>query len=37
MFDAGIGYRSNATALERDGHPSPGEIGPVRHPRSAGV
>ncbi len=37
MFDQGIGYRSIATALEREGHPSPGEIGPVRHPRSAGV
>ncbi len=37
MFDDGIGYRSIATILEREGHPSPGEIGPVRHPRSAGV
>jgi len=37
MFDQGIGYRSIATILEREGHPSPGEIGPVRHPRSAGV
>ena len=37
MFDDGIGYRSIATMLEREGHPSPGEIGPVRHPRSAGV
>jgi site-specific DNA recombinase len=37
MYDKGIGYRSIATTLESEGHPSPGEIGPVRHPRSAGV
>lgn len=37
LFDAGAGYRSIATILERDGLPSPGEIGPTRHPRSAGV
>jgi site-specific DNA recombinase len=37
MYDNGIGYRSIATTLESEGHPSPGEIGPVRHPRSAGV
>jgi len=37
LSDAGIGYRSIANRLERDGLPSPGEIGPVRHPRSAGV
>ena len=37
MYDQGIGYRSIATILEREGHPGPGEIGPVRHPRSAGV
>lgn len=37
LFDAGVGYRSIATILERDGLPSPGEIGPTRHPRSAGV
>ncbi len=36
MFDQGS-YRSIATTLEREGHPSPGEIGPVRHARSAGV
>jgi len=37
MFDQGIGYRSIATILERDGLPSPGEVGPTKHPRSAGV
>ncbi|MDP1820909.1 MAG: recombinase family protein [Acidimicrobiales bacterium] len=37
LFDEGVGYRSIATILERDGLPSPGEVGPTRHPRSAGV
>ncbi len=37
LFDEGIGYRSIANILEREGHPSPGEVGPTRHPRSAGV
>ena len=37
LSDEGVGYRTIATILEREGHPSPGEIGPVRHPRSAGV
>jgi site-specific DNA recombinase len=36
-YDAGIGFRSIAQNLEGEGIPSPGEIGPVRHPRSAGV
>lgn len=37
MFDAGFGYRTIAQRLEAEGIPSPGEVGPVRHPRSAGV
>lgn len=37
MYDAGIGFRSIAQRLESEGIPSPEEIGPVRHPRSAGV
>ena len=37
MFDAGTGYRTIARSLEREGLPSPGEVGPTRHPRSAGV
>jgi site-specific DNA recombinase len=37
LYDAGVGFRSIAQALEAEGIPSPGEIGPVRHPRSAGV
>ena len=37
MFDAGTGYRTIANVLEREGLPSPGEVGPIRHPRSAGV
>lgn len=37
LFDAGVGYRSIANRLEADGLPSPGEVGPTRHPRSAGV
>jgi DNA invertase Pin-like site-specific DNA recombinase len=37
MFDQGIGYRTIANILERDGYPSPGEAGPARHPRSAGI
>lgn len=37
LFDSGVGYRSIANRLERDGLRSPGEIGPTRHPRSAGL
>jgi hypothetical protein len=37
LSDQGVGYRSIATILERDGLLSPGEVGPTRHPRSAGV
>jgi site-specific DNA recombinase len=37
MYDAGVGFRSIAQKLEAEGFPSPGEVGPVRHPRSAGV
>jgi len=37
MFDAGLGYRGIAGRLEGEGFPSPGEVGPRRHPRSAGV
>jgi DNA invertase Pin-like site-specific DNA recombinase len=37
LYDAGVGYRSIAQRLESDGILSPGEVGPVRHPRSAGV
>ena len=37
MYDAGIGYRSIAHALETEGISSPGEVGPLRLPRSAGV
>lgn len=37
LFDEGIGYRAIANILEREGLRSPGEIGPQRHPRSAGV
>ena len=37
MFDQGLGYRTIANVLERGGLPSPGEVGPTRHPRSAGV
>ncbi|MGD0944490.1 MAG: recombinase family protein [Acidimicrobiales bacterium] len=37
LFDAGVGYRSIAARLEAEGLPSPGEVGPTRHPRSAGV
>ncbi|HVM13022.1 MAG TPA: recombinase family protein [Egibacteraceae bacterium] len=37
LYDAGVGLRSIAQRLEAEGIPSPGEIGPVRHPRSAGV
>lgn len=36
-YDAGIGFRSIARMLEAEGIPSPGEVGPVRHPRSVGV
>ena len=37
MCDVGTGYRTIANVLEREGLPSPGEVGPIRHPRSAGV
>lgn len=37
LYDAGVGYRSIAQRLESEGILSPGEVGPVRHPRSAGV
>jgi site-specific DNA recombinase len=37
LFDQGVGYRSIATILEREGLASPGEVGPTKHPRSAGV
>ncbi|MGD0982190.1 MAG: recombinase family protein [Acidimicrobiales bacterium] len=37
LFDAGVGCRSIAARLEAEGLPSPGEVGPTRHPRSAGV
>lgn len=37
MADQGFGYRTIANILEREGHLSPGEVGPERHPRSAGV
>lgn len=37
LFDNEVGYRSIATILEREGLPSPGEVGPTPHPRSAGV
>ncbi|HYD10374.1 MAG TPA: recombinase family protein, partial [Acidimicrobiales bacterium] len=37
MYDDGVGFRSIARVLEGEGIPSPGEVGPVRHPRSAGV
>jgi site-specific DNA recombinase len=37
LFDQGVGYRSIAVRLETEGIPSPGEVGPTRHPRSAGV
>ena len=37
LFDQGVGYRSIATILEGEGLPSPGEVGPTKHPRSAGV
>jgi len=37
LSDAGVGFRSIAQRLEADGIPSPGETGPLRHPRSAGV
>jgi len=36
MADQGLGYRTIANILEREGHLSPGEVGPERHPRSAG-
>jgi len=37
LYDAGVGFRSIACKLEADAIPSPGEVGPIRHPRSAGV
>src|SRR5438067_2661347 len=37
MHDTRLGFRSIARILEGEGIPSPGEIGPIRHPRSAGV
>lgn len=37
MYDDGTGFRSIARVLEGEGIPSPGEVGPTRHPRSAGV
>ena len=37
MSDAGLGLRAIARVLEDEGLPSPGELGPTRHPRSAGV
>ncbi len=37
MCDAGTGLRSIARTLEDEGIPSPGEVGPTIHPRSAGV
>ncbi|HVZ93869.1 MAG TPA: recombinase family protein [Phycisphaerales bacterium] len=37
MADAGFGYRAIATVLESEGIPSPGEVGPTKHPRSAGI
>lgn len=37
MYDQGFGIRSIAQVLEREGLLSPGEFGPTRHPRSAGV
>lgn len=37
LYDEGYGIQAIAQLLEREGLPSPGEVGPVRHPRSAGV
>ncbi|MHB8499021.1 MAG: recombinase family protein, partial [Acidimicrobiales bacterium] len=37
LYDAGVGFRSIACKLEADAIPSPGEVGPTRHPGSAGV
>ena len=37
LYDQGSGIRGIAQMLEREGLPSPGEVGPVPHPRSAGV
>ena len=37
LYDSGLGFRSIAQRLEGEGLPSPGEVGPVRHPRSVGV
>lgn len=37
LADDGIGFKSIARLLESEGIPSPGEVGPIRHPRSVGV
>lgn len=37
LYDEGRSFRAVAQVLEADGIPSPGETGPTRHPRSAGV
>jgi site-specific DNA recombinase len=37
LADDGIGFKSIARLLESEGVPSPGEVGPIRHPRSVGV
>ena len=37
MYDDGKGFRTIAQVLEGEGIPSPGEVGPTRHPRSAGL
>lgn len=37
LADDGIGFKSIARLLESEGLPSPGEVGPIRHPRSVGV
>lgn len=37
LYDGGKGLRTIARILEDEGIPSPGEVGPTIHPRSAGV
>ncbi len=37
MADAGFGYKTIASVLESERIPSPGEVGPNKHPRSAGI
>ncbi|MDP1794261.1 MAG: recombinase family protein, partial [Acidimicrobiales bacterium] len=37
LFDSGLGYKRIARILQAEGIPNPGEVGPTRHPRSAGV